>query len=62
MQRRITQIMALIKLQVTDRDKDILIKALADLGKPLVKKPTPTTEDKKTLVAVENLIKQIAFQ
>jgi len=54
--------MALLKLQVTDKDKDILIKALADLGKPLVKKPTPTTEEKKTLGSIENLIKQIAFQ
>jgi hypothetical protein len=54
--------MALMKLQVTEKDKEVLIKALADLGKPLVKKPKPTTEEKKTLVAIENLIKQIAFQ
>ena len=54
--------MALIKIQVTEKDKEVLIKALADLGKPLVKKPKPTTEEKKTLVAIENLIKQIAFQ
>ena len=54
--------MALIKLQATEKDKEVLIKALADLGKPLVKKSNPTTEEKKTLVAIENLIKQIAFQ
>jgi len=28
----------------------------------LVKKPKPTTEEKKTLGSIENLIKQIAFQ
>jgi len=54
--------MALMKLQVTEKDKEVLIKALADLGKPLVKKPTPTPEEKRTLGLIENLIKQIAFQ
>lgn len=54
--------MALIKLQATEKDKEVLIKALADLGKPLVKKPKPTPEEKKTLGSIENLIKQIAFQ
>jgi|TARA_R100001530_G_scaffold64370_1_gene46249 hypothetical protein len=56
------KIMALMKLQVTEKDKEVLIKALADLGKPLVKKPTPTPEEKRTLGSIENLIKQIAFQ
>ena len=60
--RKSGYLMALMKLQVTEKDKEVLIKALADLGKPLVKKPKPTTEEKKTLVAIENLIKQIAFQ
>lgn len=54
--------MALIKLQATEKDKEVLIKALADLGKPLVKKPKPTIEEKKTLIIIENLIKQVAFQ
>ena len=54
--------MALIKLQVTDKDKDILINSLADYGKPLVKKPKLTPEEKRTLGSIENLIKQIAFQ
>ena len=59
---RKAKIMPILKLQATEKDKEVLIKALADLGKPLVKKPKPTTEEEKTLVAIENLIKQIAFQ
>ena len=54
--------MALIKLQVTEKDMEVLIDALADKGKPLVDKPTPTTEEKKTLFIIQNLIKQITFQ
>jgi hypothetical protein len=54
--------MALMKLQATEKEKDLMINALADKGKPLVNKAKPTTEDKKTLESIENLIKQIAFQ
>ncbi len=53
--------MALMKLQVTENDKDILINALSDHGKPLLKNPKLTPEEKRTLGSIENLIKQIDF-
>lgn len=53
--------MALMKIQVTEKDMDLMINALADYGKPLVKKPKPTLEEKRTLGSIENLIKQIDF-
>lgn len=53
--------MALMKIQVTEKDMDLMINALADYGKPLVKKPKPTPEEKRTLGSIENLIKQIDF-
>jgi len=52
----------LVSVIPPDNSQEILIKELADLGKPLLNKPKPSIEDKKTLVIIENLIKQIAFQ
>ena len=52
----------LISVIPPNNSQEILIKELANLGKPLLNKSKPTLEEKKTLASIENLIKQIAFQ
>tara|TARA_R100001443_G_scaffold36900_1_gene50705 strand:- start:263 stop:427 length:165 start_codon:yes stop_codon:yes gene_type:complete len=54
--------MQLLKLQATDKERDLIINALADKGRPLITKAKQTPEEKKILASIENLIKQIAFQ
>jgi hypothetical protein len=54
--------MQLLKLQATDKERDLIINALADRGRPLITKAKQTPEEKKVLASIDNLIKQIAFQ
>lgn len=51
----------IIKLMITQTEKQLLIDALADYGIPIIKKDKRTTDDKKKLDSIEKLIHQIAF-
>ena len=39
--------MPILKLQATDKERDLIINALADKGKQLITKAKQTTEEKK---------------
>ena len=54
----------MIKLIVSDDEKQLMIYALADKGKPLVekeKKQKLTKDEQKKMSAIANIIQQIAF-
>lgn len=51
----------LVKINISDKEIQLVINALAEIGKPIIKKDKPTTEDKKTLKSIENIIHQLAF-
>lgn len=53
-----------LKILASDKEKQLLIDALADKGKPLVekeKKQKLTKEEQRTMASISNLISQIAF-
>ena len=53
-----------LKILASDKEKQLLIDALADKGKPLVekeKKQKLTKEEQRIMASIENLISQIAF-
>lgn len=53
-----------LKILASDKEKQLLIDALADKGKPLVdkeKKQKLTKEEQRTMASIANLISQIAF-
>lgn len=51
----------LVKIQASDKEVQLIINALAEHGKPLIKKVKPTMEDKRNLKSIENIIHQLAF-
>tara|TARA_R110000850_G_scaffold199533_1_gene325702 strand:+ start:3108 stop:3287 length:180 start_codon:yes stop_codon:yes gene_type:complete len=53
-----------LKILASDKEKQLLIDALADKGKPLVekeKKQKLTKEEQRIMASIANLISQIAF-
>ena len=42
----------LVKINVSDKEMQLVINSLAEMGKPIIKKAKPTTEDKKTLKSI----------
>ena len=53
-----------LKILASDKEKQLLIDALADKGKPLVekeKKQKLTKEEQRTMASISYLISQIAF-
>lgn len=51
----------LVKIQASDKEVQLIINALAEHGKPIIKKAKPTMEDKRNLKSIENIIHQLAF-
>ena len=51
----------MIKLLITDYEKELMVNALAEHGKPLVKKEKLTRQEKKTLDSLEKIIHQLVF-
>jgi len=51
----------MIKLLITDDEKELMVNALAEHGKPLVKKEKPTRQERKTLDSLEKIIHQLVF-
>lgn len=51
----------LIKIQASEKETQMIIDALAEHGKPIIKKAKPSMEDKRTLKSIENIIHQLAF-
>jgi hypothetical protein len=51
----------LIKIQASDKEVQLIINALAEHGKPIIKKAKQTMEDKRNLKSIENIIHQLAF-
>tara|TARA_R100000935_G_scaffold6774_1_gene14614 strand:+ start:26 stop:193 length:168 start_codon:yes stop_codon:yes gene_type:complete len=49
-----------MQLLLTEYDKELMIQALSNLGKPLLNKKLSPAE-KKELSSIENIIHQLAF-
>ena len=50
-----------MRLLLTDIDKKLIIKALSDYGKPLLRKQKHTREEKKEMDQIRGIISQLAF-
>ena len=51
----------MLKLFATQEEKEILIEALGNYGKPLLEEKKPSRETKKKIASIEKLIHQIHF-
>jgi|TARA_Y100001973_G_C5162676_1_gene314380 hypothetical protein len=51
----------MLKLFATQEEKEMLIEALGNYGKPLLEEKKPSRETKKKIASIEKLIHQIHF-
>jgi len=50
-----------LRLLLSDVDKQLIIKALSDYGKPMLAKKKNTREEKKEMDQIRGIISQLAF-
>lgn len=49
----------MLKIYADKQERQLLVDALAEFGKPLVNKQKPTRDDQKKINSIEKLIQQI---